>query len=90
MRRLRKPRRRPLSDLDARLNYTTEYGDDDLVLYVELKLDGERFTPIAKRYPGQSWISLEPGWTVIGSEPGAKYGGIEIYYDGGRAAANPH
>jgi hypothetical protein len=86
MSKLRPKRRRSI----GRLNLTTEYGDDDPVLYVELKLDGERFTPIAKRYPGQNWISLEPGWTVIGSEPGAKYGGIEIYYDGGRAAANPH
>ena len=49
--------------------------NDDLVLYcdVEGKL-------IAKRYSGQNWISLEPGYTVLGSEPGADSGKIIIEY----------
>jgi hypothetical protein len=50
--------------------------DGEPVLHVEL--NGKR---IAKRYPGESWISLEPGYTVRGSEPGANYNIIEIEYE---------
>jgi hypothetical protein len=35
---------------------------------------------IAKRYSGQNWVSLEPGYTVRGSEPGTDYDAIEIEY----------
>jgi hypothetical protein len=34
--------------------------NDDLVLYCDV--EGK---PIAKRYSGQNWISLEPGWRVL-------------------------
>ena len=37
---------------------------DEPVMYVKI---GEK--QIAKRYSGQNWISLEPGYTVHGSEP---------------------
>jgi hypothetical protein len=49
--------------------------DDDLVLFCEV--DGK---PIAKRYSGESWLILEPGWTVLGGGPG-NYGTIELIYD---------
>jgi hypothetical protein len=39
---------------------------NNTTLYLEL--DGR---PIAKRYPGKSWIVLEPGYHVHGGEPGA-------------------
>jgi hypothetical protein len=57
----------------AKLEFVEEGGD--LVLYVEI--DGKR---IAKRYSGQNWIALEPGYTVRGSEPGGDYNKIEIEY----------
>ena len=52
---------------------------DDIVLHVEIK-EGRKWLRIAKRYSGQHWISLEPGYTVRGSEPGCNYGSIEIEY----------
>jgi hypothetical protein len=58
--------------LDAVLALRKE--DDDLVLFCEL--NGK---PIAKRYSGENWLSLEPGWTVRGGEPG-DYDTIEIEY----------
>ncbi len=58
----------------AQLRLVEENGD--VVLYVEF--DGKR---IAKRYSGQGWISLEPGYTVHGSEPGADYDTVEVRYD---------
>ena len=54
--------------------------NDDLVLYVELA--GKR---IAKRYSGENWISLEPGYTVRGSEPGADSSTLDIEYDPAKA-----
>jgi hypothetical protein len=42
-----------------------EQEESSSVLYVEL--EGKR---IAKRYPGQRWINLEPGYSVRGAEPG--------------------
>jgi hypothetical protein len=45
------------------------------VLYCEV--DGKR---IAKRYSGKPWISLEPGYTVRGSEPGTDYNALEVEY----------
>jgi hypothetical protein len=59
--------------LEATLSFVEE--DDDLVLYCEV--DGKR---IAKRYSGKPWFSLEPGYTVRGSEPGSDYNSIEIEY----------
>jgi hypothetical protein len=59
---------------EALLRFVEENGVG--VLYVEF--DGKR---IAKRYSGQGWISLEPGYTVYGSEPGADYDTVEVRYD---------
>ena len=75
----------------ARMQLTKEKvnGEDKPVLYVEVNL-GKEFMPIAKRYPGQNWINLEPGWKVTGSEPGDDPNVIRIYHDGGVAAAMPH
>jgi hypothetical protein len=39
--------------------------NDAPVMYLEA--DGKQ---IAKRYPGERWINLEPGYTVRGGEPG--------------------
>jgi hypothetical protein len=49
--------------------------DGDLVLYAII--NGVR---IAKRYAGENWIVLEPGYTVHGSEPGGNYGTLTIEY----------
>jgi hypothetical protein len=67
--------------LDARMNFVEE-EDGTVVLYVEIR-DRKRdpYRRIAKRYPKQNWINLEPGWTVRGSEPGAANGTICIEYD---------
>jgi hypothetical protein len=56
--------------------------DDVPVLYVETQ--GKR---IAKRYSRRNWISLERGYTVRGSEPGADYNKIEIEYRSDAAMA---
>jgi hypothetical protein len=50
--------------------------DGDVILIVEC--DGKR---IAKRYSGENWISLEPGYTVRGSEPGADRSALEIEFN---------
>jgi hypothetical protein len=60
---------------EAPLKIVTESGDEALLKIVTeggepvmyLELNGKR---IAKRYPGQSWITLEPGYRVAGGEPG--------------------
>jgi hypothetical protein len=63
----------------ARLNLVEENGD--LVMYCEIKESRRSpFKRIAKRYSKQSWISLEPGYTVVGDEPGTTYGRLEIFY----------
>jgi hypothetical protein len=54
-------------------------GDEPMVLTVEVKREG-KWVRIAKRYSGQNWINLEPGYTVRGSEPGGSYDSIEIEY----------
>jgi hypothetical protein len=59
---------------EAHLKYVEE--DGDLILVVEFH--GRR---IAKRYSGKNWISLEPGYTVRGSEPGSDYHTLEVEYD---------
>jgi hypothetical protein len=63
---------------EVKLECVIENGEP--VLYVEV--DGKR---IAKRYSGQNWISLEPGYTVPGSEPGTDYSTIEVEYDDSKA-----
>lgn len=70
--------RRSKSAPPAQLVFVVE--NDDLVLYCEY--DGKR---IAKRYSQQHWISLEPGYTVRGSEPGADSSIIDIEYDPSKA-----
>jgi hypothetical protein len=60
-------------------------GDGEtLVLTVDVKREGQ-WVRIAKRYSGQSWISLEPGFTVHGTEPGTDYNTIVIEYAPARA-----
>jgi hypothetical protein len=59
---------------NARMRLVEENGE--VVCYVNV--EGK---PIAKRYSGQGWISLEPGYTVCGSEPGTDYNIVEIHYD---------
>ena len=55
-------------------------GDDEtVVLTVDVKRKGQ-WVRIAKRYSGQHWISLEPGYTVSGSEPGGAPNAIYIEY----------
>src|SRR5215471_1379722 len=61
-------------DLEARFRFENEKenGEDQPMLYVDAKLDGQNFTTLAKRYPGKKWINLVPGFRVSGSEPGGK------------------
>ena len=63
---------------EARLNIVEE--NDAPVMYLEAY--GKQ---IAKRYPGERWISLEPGYTVRGGEPG-DYDDPSIEYDPGHAS----
>jgi hypothetical protein len=63
---------------DAEMSVIEEGGEP--VLYLEF--DGKR---IAKRYSGQGWIILEPGYKVHGGEPGS-YGTVSVEYDPGQAA----
>jgi hypothetical protein len=58
----------------ARMMFVAEEGT--VVPYVEF--DGKR---IAKRYLGGRWISLEPGYTVRGSEPGGDSNSLTIEYN---------
>jgi hypothetical protein len=62
----------------ARMMMVAEEGT--VVLYVEF--DGKR---IAKRYSGEGWISLEPGYTVRGSEPGGDRNSLTVEYNPGTA-----
>jgi hypothetical protein len=55
---------------------------NDRMLYIEVA--GRR---IAKRASGESWIILEPGFTVSGGEPGA-YGAITVAYDPDKAQSH--
>ncbi len=57
-----------------------EGNGETVVLTVDVKRKGQ-WVRIAKRYSGQHWISLEPGYTVRGSEPGADPGALDIEYD---------
>jgi hypothetical protein len=67
-------------NMQARLNFVKE--SDDLVLYCEIKENRRKpYKRIAKRHSGQHWISIEPGWTVSGAEPGANDGRVCINYD---------
>jgi hypothetical protein len=62
-------------------------GEDDgrePVLSVDIKRKG-KWLRIAKRCSGQNWISLEPGFTVRGSEPGTDYDHIEVEYTSANA-----
>jgi hypothetical protein len=68
----------------ARMRITVENGEP--VLYCEVK-ERRRFIPVAKCYSGKNWISIEPGYTVRGSEPGGDYNRIEIEYSPARAQA---
>lgn len=52
---------------------------ETVVLTVDVKRKGQ-WVRIAKRYSGQNWINLEPGYTVRGSEPGAAPNRIYIEY----------
>jgi len=70
--------RRSKSAPPAQLLAVVEDGEP--VLYVEYH--GKR---IAKRYSQQHWISLEPGFSVSGSEPGGDYSRIYIEFDPSRA-----
>jgi len=64
----------------VRCNFVEENGD--LVLYCEIKKTRrEPFKRIARRYSGENWVSLEPGYTVRGSTPGTDYGTISIEYN---------
>jgi hypothetical protein len=63
---------------EARMRLVKE--DDDLILCVEVK-EGRCWIRIAKRYSGQNWINLEPGYAVSGSEPGGDYNAICIEHD---------
>jgi hypothetical protein len=51
----------------ARVRLGSDSGEP--MLFCEVKF-GKRYVPIARRPAGQRWISLEPGWTVCGGEPG--------------------
>jgi hypothetical protein len=65
----------------ARMRFEIEGEGDgrEPVLSVDIKRRGQ-WVRIAKRYSGQHWISLEPGYTVRGSEPGGAPNAIYIEY----------
>lgn len=72
--------------ITARLMFVEE--NDDLVLYCEVKETRRSpYKPIARRYSGENWVSLEPGYTVRGSEPGTDYNTVSIEYDPTSAVA---
>ena len=62
---------------EGKLELVEENGEP--VVYVEFA--GKR---IAKRFAGQGWIMLEPGYRVYGGEPGG-YDSISVEYDGNDA-----
>ena len=57
----------------ACMKFVIENGEP--VLY--MILNGVK---IAKRYSGQSWINLEPGYSVRGAEPGGDYNTVTVEY----------
>jgi hypothetical protein len=57
---------------------TLQFVEEDGVPVLYCVVDGKR---IAKRYSGQQWISLEPGYTVRGSEPGGDYSRVSVEYN---------
>jgi hypothetical protein len=60
--------------------------DGVVVLYVQIKVEG-KWHPIAKRYSGEHWINLEPGYSVSGTEPGTDYNTIVIEYHPDKAGS---
>jgi hypothetical protein len=66
---------------EARMQLEIEGEGDgrEPVLTVDVKRKGQ-WVRIAKRYSGQNWISLEPGYAVRGSEPGGAPNAIYIEY----------
>jgi hypothetical protein len=58
----------------AKLEIVEENGEG--VLYVEF--EGRR---IARRRGGERWVSIEPGYTVRGGEPGSESDVLEVEYD---------
>jgi hypothetical protein len=68
----------------ARLRLWPADDDNDLVLFVEIIQQDGQWLRVAKRHGGQTWIALEPGYTVRGIEPGASKRIIEIEHDGTR------
>jgi hypothetical protein len=70
----RSPKARMFAEIEG------EGDNSEVVLFVEVK-QGKQWLRIAKRYSGQNWINLEPGYTVRGSEPGTDYGALEIEYE---------
>jgi hypothetical protein len=66
---------------EARMYFEIEGEGDNRepVLSVDIKRKG-KWLRIAKRYSGQNWINLEPGYTVRGSEPGGAPNAIYIEY----------
>ena len=72
---------------EARMYFEIEGEGDNRepVLSVDIKRKG-KWLRIAKRYSGQNWISLEPGYTARGTEPGTDYSTIEIIHVSQRKA----
>jgi hypothetical protein len=57
---------------------TLQFVEEDGVPVLYCMVDGKR---IAKRYSKQHWISLEPGYTVRGSEPGTDRKTLTVEYN---------
>jgi len=64
-------------ELDGRVA-TTTFTLEKGVSVLHLKLDG---LLIARRYSGEKWIPLEPGYRIYGYEPGSDYSGLTIEYN---------
>ena len=60
--------------------------DGVVVTYVQIKVEG-KWHPIAKRYPCEHWINLEPGYSVSGPEPGTDYSTVSIEYHPDKAGS---
>jgi hypothetical protein len=73
MRKKNPPEARMQAEIEGEGNGKT------VVLAVDVKRKG-KWVRIAKRYSGQNWISLEPGYTVRGSEPSGASNAIYIEY----------
>jgi hypothetical protein len=54
-----------------------DFVDEDGRVVLYCVRNGKR---IAKRSAGESWINLEPGYSVRGGEPGTSYDGLIIEY----------